>query len=81
MVDLVGDQFDIRFGKCLEPSVVEQDAFAVGRVGGHAFRNQIGPVFQFGQNEVCQLLAMPVVAFVDGTIGMWPGGILAQERQ
>ena len=80
-VDRVGDQFDIRLGQRPEPAIVEQDALAVGRVGRHAFLDQVGAILQFGQNEVRQFLAVPVVALVDGAIGMRPGRILAQERQ
>ena len=78
---LVGDQFDVRFGQCPEPVVVEQNALAIGRIGRHAFFDQVGAVLQFRQDELRQLLAVPVVALVDGAIGMRPGRILAQERQ
>ena len=76
-VDGIGDQFDIRLGQRFEPAIIQQDALAVGRVGRHAFLDQVGPVFQLGQNEVRQFLAMPVIAFVHGAIGMRPCGVLA----
>ena len=62
-------------------SVVEQDAFAVGRIGRQAFLDQVGTVLQFGFDEVREFLAMPVVALVDGAVGMRPVRILAQEGQ
>ena len=48
VVDLVGDQFDVRPGQCFEPVIVQQDALAIGRIGRHALFDQVGPVFQLG---------------------------------
>src|SRR3954452_1638583 len=41
MVDLVSDQLDVRLCESFEPSVVEQNALAIRRIGGHAFFDQI----------------------------------------
>ena len=81
IIDPVGDQFDVRFCQGLEPVVVEQDALAIGRIGRHAFLDQVWTVLQFGVDEIGQLLAMAVVALVDGAIRVRPVRILAQERQ
>lgn len=46
MINPVGDEFDVRFCQGLEPVVVEQDALAIGRIGQHAFLDQVGTVLQ-----------------------------------
>ena len=81
MVDVVGDQFDVWFGKCPEPAIVEQDALAIGRIGRHALCDRSGRSFNSEQDEVGEFLAVPVVALIDRAIRMRPSGILAQERQ
>jgi hypothetical protein len=44
MIDVVGDQLDIRLGECPEPAIVEQDALAVGRIARDAFFDQVGTI-------------------------------------
>ena len=81
VIDIFGDEFDVGFAQRAEPVVVEQDAFAVRRVGRHTLRDQVGTAFQFGQDEIRQLFAMPIVAGIDGAVGIRPVRVLAQERQ
>ena len=52
MIDRIGDQLDIQFCECPEPSIVEQDALAIGWIGRHAFFDQVGPIVQFRQNKI-----------------------------
>ena len=81
MIDRVGDKLNVRLRQRPEPIVVEQDPLAVRRIGRHAFFDQVGTILQFRDDEIGELLAMPVIAFVDGAIGIRPARILAQERQ
>ena len=48
VIDRVRNQLHIRFGQRPEPAIVEQDAFAIGRISRHAFLDQIGAILQLG---------------------------------
>ena len=81
MVDRLGDQLDIRTAQRLIPAVVDQDAFAVGRIVGQAFLDQVGAPLELAEQVVGELLTLAIVAVVHRALGRGPVGVAPHGGQ
>ena len=74
-------QGNIVFADSVIPAIIQQNAFAIGRIVGHGFCNEVRSPLQFGFNMCNHFLAMAVINAVHGAFRVRPVGIFFQKRQ
>ena len=80
MIGCVDNEFDIRLANGREPTIVEQDALAVGRVTRHALLDKVGAPVELCQEMISHLLAVTFVGSIDG-VRVLPIRVFPQERE